>query len=247
MIKLPDTDGLQDRVRLSEQTGPGPRLRAAREASGYEVEDIAKQLRLHPEIIRNLEKDTFADHLALVFVRGYLRAYANLIGLDGDQVVEEFNALGFKEERSLPDFKGKPQARTRMRTEQEMQGPTLSLRFKWVAITMVIIALGGVFAAYNYQPQEQLYPVQVSTEITDTIQEAPEVQAAQSMNPIIDGQTTAEPATGTAPATTRTPTPRATGAAPFNSLPQQPAAPPAAEAPNTTELQLPKPRVSTVE
>lgn len=170
MIKLPDTDGLQDRVRLSEQTGPGPRLRAAREASGYEIEDIAKQLRLHPEILMDLEKDTFADHLALVFVRGYLRAYANIIGLNPEQVVEEFNALGYQEDRALPDLKGKPKAASRMRTEHEMQSPTMSPRFKWVAITLVIIALGGVFAAYNYEPQETLPPAQISPEV---MQETP--------------------------------------------------------------------------
>lgn len=243
MIKLPDTDGLQDRVRLSEQTGPGPRLRAAREACGYEVEDIAKQLRLHPEIIRDLEKDTFADHLALVFVRGYLRAYANLIGLDGDQVVEEFNALGFKEERSLPDLKGRSQSRSRMRTEQEMQGPNWSPRFKWVAITMVIIALGGVFAAYNYKPSEQLYAPQVSAEI---MQDTAEVQSGENLNPIIiiEGQADTGHVTTTPPA--RTTTMRAAGAAPYSGLPQQPAAP-TTGAQDTPELQLPKPKVSTVE
>jgi cytoskeleton protein RodZ len=155
MIKLPDTEGLQDRVRLSEQTGPGPRLRAAREASGYEIDDIAKQLRLHPHVIADLERDTFADHLALVFVRGYLRSYAGLIGLDPDQVVKEFNALGYQEDRDLPDFKGNT-ARSQIHGDQSMGRSGLPPALKWGAIAAITIVLGGVFIAYNYEPQEVL-------------------------------------------------------------------------------------------
>jgi cytoskeleton protein RodZ len=186
MIKLPDTDGLQDRVRLTEQTGPGPRLRAAREAGCYEIEDIAKQLRLHPQIIRDLEKDKFSDHLALVFVRGYLRAYANLIGLDPEQVVEEFNALGHLEERSLPDLKGKPQAGSRMRSEQEMRNLSFNPRLKWAGITLIVIAMAGVFVAYHYDPKDQLYPVNV-----------PPIEASENTDPTFDpnqGLTEVQPA-----------------------------------------------------
>ena len=54
MIKLPDTEGSQEKVRTAPtHMGPGPRLRAAREAAGLEVEELAKQLRLHPHVIHD--------------------------------------------------------------------------------------------------------------------------------------------------------------------------------------------------
>jgi cytoskeleton protein RodZ len=176
MIKLPDTEDLQDRIRVTERVGPGPRLRAAREASGFEIEEIAKQLRLHPHIIADLERDKFSDHLALVFVRGYLRSYAGLIGLDPEQVVEEFNAMGHKEDRDLPDLKGKPQAKTRMRNEADMNKAPISPGMKWSAIVSLVVAVGVVFIAYTREPEVQLNsvpsPISNSTEFDPTAAEA---------------------------------------------------------------------------
>lgn len=238
MIKLPDTEGLQERVRVAEQTGPGPRLRAAREASGFEIEEIAKQLRLHPQIIEDLERDKFSDHLALVFVRGYLRAYAGLIGLNPEQVVEEFNALGHQEDRDLPDLKGKPQSKDRMRAHEDINRTPMNPGMKWGAIVALIAALGGIFIAYTREPEVQLNSVPLPpVEATDTENAAPEPigQVSNSVEP------SAAPATPAAPATAaQAPAPRAVNPAPAQ-------APGAASAPAAAASADPAPKPAPVE
>lgn len=274
MIKLPDTDGLQEKVRVTERSGPGPRLRAAREASGFEIDDIAKQMRLTPQIIIDLERDTFPEHLALVFVRGYLRAYAQILGLDPNHIVDEFNALGFEEDRELPDLKGKTQSKTRMRSQGEINKPSMSPGLKWAGILALVAAIGGIFVAYNREPEVQLNnivvpPVSDSTENLMTtpdpsLQTSPvegeaatgmttATSPAQTSSPMANTPIVARPAASTAPAQPATPAAAAAPASETNPAPVAPVARPShdedddsPDALNTDEeLELPRPERST--
>ncbi len=79
----PDTE-TGEAVRLNL----GVRLKAAREARGMSEQDVAQRLRLDLRIIRALEADDLERLPALTFVRGYLRNYARLVGLDESMVTE---------------------------------------------------------------------------------------------------------------------------------------------------------------
>jgi cytoskeleton protein RodZ len=72
---------------------PGTRLRQAREAKNLSLEEVASHLRLSVEKIASLESGKVATIDAPVFVSGYLRAYAKLVGLPGDEVIADFDAL----------------------------------------------------------------------------------------------------------------------------------------------------------
>lgn len=80
--------------------GPGTRLRLAREACQISQEEVAERLRLKTETIVALEQDDFKLFPALVYVRGYLRAYANLVGANPKEIIEVFNNLNLIEQPS---------------------------------------------------------------------------------------------------------------------------------------------------
>ncbi|MFP7721576.1 RodZ domain-containing protein [Lysobacter sp. A3-1-A15] len=65
--------------------GCGSRLRAAREAAGFTHEDVAARLKMPVRVVRALEADDWRPLGAPVFVRGQLRSYARLLGLDIEQ------------------------------------------------------------------------------------------------------------------------------------------------------------------
>lgn len=67
--------------------GPGARLRAAREASGLGIGEVAEQLQLLQYVVRALEQDEYGRLRGDTFVRGYLRNYARLLGLDPEEIV----------------------------------------------------------------------------------------------------------------------------------------------------------------
>ncbi len=80
--------------------GPGARLAQLRQAAQLSVDDIASRLHLRSDIINHIERDDYAGMPSFVFVRGYLRAYAKLLGLDADAIIESFNELAIEEPQS---------------------------------------------------------------------------------------------------------------------------------------------------
>lgn len=65
----------------------GRRLRRTREQLGLSVDDIASELRLSSFQIRALEDDDWDQLPGTTYARGYVKAYARLLGLDVDQML----------------------------------------------------------------------------------------------------------------------------------------------------------------
>lgn len=85
-----DLDEQDDAANASHKESPGERLRQARELKKLSLDDVAKHLHLGVEKIEALERDEVEQIAAPVFVAGYLRAYARLLGLSGDEIVSIF-------------------------------------------------------------------------------------------------------------------------------------------------------------
>src|SRR5688572_222435 len=73
--------------------GPGVRLRSAREAKNLTVVEVANQLRLRLQVIESIEKNDYGSRSQQTFVCGYLRAYANLLGLPANEIVAAYTQL----------------------------------------------------------------------------------------------------------------------------------------------------------
>ncbi len=66
----------------------GRMFSAARKEWGLSVTEVAHSLNLNTTIIRALEQDAYGELPGATFVKGYLRAYANLLKLDYEKVLE---------------------------------------------------------------------------------------------------------------------------------------------------------------
>ncbi len=73
----------------------GDSLRAAREKAGLSVEDVAADLLLKPELIEAIEANKLEGLSAPAYVKGYIRSYARLLGLDSTDLIAEYESLGF--------------------------------------------------------------------------------------------------------------------------------------------------------
>lgn len=73
--------------------GPGSRLAQAREDRGLTLEEAARALRLAPRHVRAMESDDYESLPGPTYVRGYLRSYAQLLGLPADEIVASYNSL----------------------------------------------------------------------------------------------------------------------------------------------------------
>lgn len=71
----------------------GPVLRAARERRGVTLSQLARETKLSAELWEGLEDNDLSRWPKRVFARSYVRDYALRVGLDADEVVNEFCRL----------------------------------------------------------------------------------------------------------------------------------------------------------
>ena len=69
----------------------GEALSQARTNHGLTDEEIAKELNLGLDIIRNLEQNEFDQNLPSAFIRGYIKSFATKVGIDTSSILSEFD------------------------------------------------------------------------------------------------------------------------------------------------------------
>jgi transcriptional regulator with XRE-family HTH domain len=68
----------------------GRRLRSERERRLITLESIAATTKINISLLRDLERDDATRWPSGIFRRSFVRSYAEAIGLDGDEIVQEF-------------------------------------------------------------------------------------------------------------------------------------------------------------
>lgn len=72
---------------------PGKRLSEARDEKGMSVADVAQALHMSTAYVKALEADDYERLPEPAFVKGYLRNYARLVGLPGDDIANMFSQV----------------------------------------------------------------------------------------------------------------------------------------------------------
>jgi cytoskeleton protein RodZ len=78
-------------VTTEDQRSASQLLSEARVAMGLSQEQVAQELYLSPSYIQHIDNDEIEKIDKQAFVRGYLRSYAKLVNLDGDDMVARFD------------------------------------------------------------------------------------------------------------------------------------------------------------
>jgi transcriptional regulator with XRE-family HTH domain len=120
----------------------GDRFKAAREARGLSLSDVAEQIRIRSVYLEAIESDNWRAIGAPVYIRGFLRTYARFLGLDGEQIVAEYN-LTDAERSELVPVRG---ALVDPGAGQQRRRRSLSPLI-WIASVVAVILVG--FVVYN--------------------------------------------------------------------------------------------------
>ncbi|MFO1319908.1 MAG: DUF4115 domain-containing protein [Burkholderiales bacterium] len=208
----------------------GQQLHEARERLGLSVADVARHLKLHPRQVEALERDAFADLPGPVFVRGFMRNYARLVGLDGEALVGLAERLG-----GLPaPVRGVAPAMTARAGEipASLRTPLESRRGKkgWLPITVaLIVAAAGIvyYHSRSVTPPSPPSPAPAGEAVAPAAAPAQEAAAPAVPTPA----ESPAPAPGAASADAGIPPPiSGTPASAGVTAPKTPIVPPAAEA-----------------
>ena len=70
----------------------GHLLRSTREGLGWDIRDVAAALRIRADYLAALERNTVEGLPGVAYATGFLRAYADYLGLDGNEAVNRFKS-----------------------------------------------------------------------------------------------------------------------------------------------------------
>ena len=117
-------------------------LVAAREARGLSQKEVADQLFLTSTFIRYLDEGQFEKIPKPAFIKGYMRSYARVVGLKGDEVVAQYEA-------SLQNDQG---VEVRDVTQERvgsasLTGPVLQTGLVGLVVILVVCALVWMVAS----------------------------------------------------------------------------------------------------
>ena len=68
----------------------GRYLQSVRIEKGIKLENVSKETRIRPETLIHIEEENHEKLPDIVFVKGFLRAYAKAVGADGDEAVRRY-------------------------------------------------------------------------------------------------------------------------------------------------------------
>ena len=121
----------------------GSSLREARLRQELDFPELEERTKIRPKYLRALEDERFDILPAPTYVRGFLRSYAEALGLDGQPFVDEYNSRFTVGEDDAP-----VRAR-RVPAPRSERGPRES-RMAVVALVAIAIATALVIAAWKF-------------------------------------------------------------------------------------------------
>ena len=209
-------------VVAANRVNPGDTLRQARESNGWSLAEVALKLNLTSTSLANLEAGAFDKLPGHTFARGYIRAYAKLLGIDQAVLVQEFD-----------QFTGTDAQGSNVHGLGRIEEPTRVSHtiLRIVSLLLLIAVVGGGFVWWQDQTSQR------NKDLTSNAMEHVEVESADGTTQIhpldepedqavVEGQAAPQaPATAEQPAPDAGTAPAATAAVPAPAVPTAPAAP----------------------
>ncbi|MFL6967869.1 RodZ domain-containing protein [Pseudomonas alvandae] len=143
-------------VVAATRVNPGETLRQARESNGWSLAEVAHKLNLTVTSLSNLEAGAFDKLPGHTFARGYIRAYAKLLGMDQTVLVQQFDQY------TGSDAQGS-NVHSLGRIEEPVRVSHTILRI--VSLLLLIAVIGGGFVWWQDQASLRTKePVAMNTE-----------------------------------------------------------------------------------
>ena len=143
----------------------GEKLRAAREARGISIRDVAEQTRIAPMYIECIENDNYKPLPGGIFNKGFVKSYARFIGMDENEALQDYSRLMSQTESSAPQPEEFRSYRPEVLTDDRASQSSLST----IIIAGVILAIMtfGIYMLVNWLRSEPSAPT-VATNTANT-------------------------------------------------------------------------------
>jgi Helix-turn-helix domain/RodZ C-terminal domain len=130
----------------------GNSLREARLRQQLDLPELEQQTKIRSKYLKALEDEQFDILPAPTYIRGFLRSYADALGLEGQLYVDEYNSRFITGEEDAPlrprDYQRRPQP----------IGHRFETRGVLVAVGAIAVVFALVIAAWKYGSNETATP-----------------------------------------------------------------------------------------
>jgi hypothetical protein len=130
----------------------GTSLREARVRQGVDLLEAERATKIRSKYLRALEDERFELLPAQTYVKGFLRSYAEYLGLDGQLYVDEYNSRYVADEDALPRVRRTRQSPAHRRVESGV----LLITLAGIAVTAALVIVAW---KYSGDPAAQQGPV----------------------------------------------------------------------------------------
>ena len=132
----------------------GDRLANKRKEMELSVNQVARDIKIEPHVIEKIENNDFESIGAPVFVKGYLRQYSELVGLDPNLIIEKYNAINSIED-SPPIVND---------SVDQISKYVLTPKIILIAILVILISLGVLATVFGIFGNNEPVVIKMETE-----------------------------------------------------------------------------------
>ena len=147
----------------------GERLASKRSEKELSVNQVAREIKIEPRVIEMIENNDFESIGAPVFVKGYLRQYSELVGLDPDLIIEKYSAINSIED-SPPIVND---------SVDQISKYVLTPKIILIAIFVILISFGVLATVFGIFGNNETVVIKMETEAESQESLLPSVTAPQ--------------------------------------------------------------------
>lgn len=116
----------------------GEQLKAARESIGVSIEEVAEDLKVRPTQVENIEAGNSEAFDDIFYLKYFIRDYAKYLGLNKEDLVDEFNEylFDYTSRLSLDDIK---MAAKEAKTTKAVKSPYTYNKKRKIAVIPVVV------------------------------------------------------------------------------------------------------------
>ncbi|MBU1169250.1 MAG: helix-turn-helix domain-containing protein [Proteobacteria bacterium] len=177
-MEIMENSEIAEPIVNHSQMSFGSYLKNVRLEKGLSIEDIMDYTRISKFVIQQIEAENRANLPEDVFLKGFLKAYAEAVGVDPYDVLDRYKKAVYKEEHPM----------TSKRDAQD-SGSGFSLRMVLVVAILILSLVGYLtFTSLKKEPLNDTDTNLVSEDITDSLvtDQAPTV-IQEELPALVDG------------------------------------------------------------
>lgn len=176
----------------------GEKLREARESKAYSLDYIEDETKIRKLYIDALERETFEVLPPRVYATGFVRRYSKFLGLNADEMVEEFQSLAYLDESLHEEAAPIKQKEVDIGFHIPYRNILAGIVFLIIAIWAGKLVLGYITGRINVPDQQVAVPPKVEEPVKQTPPPIPKVKKALVLiearqdcwlNVVVDGET----------------------------------------------------------